>query len=325
MATHTLSAQGTLLDMMNSIGSDGNLLQVAKILNKSAPMFKNAPWVEANMVTQHEYARERSLPGSNIIRINKGASSSIGDQETLRTELQGRENAPSYDSRLVRMSPDGQTYLSNKLSAAVEGIGQDFETDLLYGSIDANTSSFDGIAVRLDSLANTMVKSNGGTGSNLSSIYLVAWGATSGGAYIAYPKGEASGITFRDDGERKKDMPDNTTMKVHEHYVSITGGLCVPDHRALSRIPNIDTSSITGTTFNENLLIELVNEMPAALRANVVAYCPRKVQSAVDIRANEKGNAHYTRENVFGESISTVFGVPFRLSEIISQAESQVV
>ncbi len=39
MATNNLYAQGTLLDVLNQIGPDGNYMASAEILQKETPMF----------------------------------------------------------------------------------------------------------------------------------------------------------------------------------------------------------------------------------------------------------------------------------------------
>lgn len=323
MATNQISKQGTLLDVMNGFDRAGNRLPVAEILTKATPMFKEAPWKEANGVTQHKFQQRYSLPTSTKIAFNKGASSSLGSTRTLTVEMQGRENRPSIDARLIKIAPDMQTYLNDNAAAAIEGIGQDLETDIIYGSI-ANGDAYDGLAVQLDSLSQNNVYDGGASTGNLSSMYLICWDQR-GGAYLAYPKGTMAGVSFEDEGTRNKDMPDGSVLKVHEMHIEVTAGLCIEDGRAIARIANIGVDNIGKSTFNEDLFILAVNEMPTGKRASAVSYAPRKVKSALDIRANDKGNAYYTRDNVFGEEVLKLFGVPVRLDEMISEAEDQVV
>lgn len=323
MATNNVYAQGTLLDVMNQIGPDGNIMASAEILQKQTPMFKDAKWKEANSVTQHKYSIDYSLPTSTIVQFNKGSSSSLGTTKPAICTLQGRENRPEIDVRLIKISPDGETYLASHAKKSIMGLGQDLEADILYGSI-AGGDEYDGIAVRLNALSGNTVFGNGDTGSNLSSIYVVAWDLDIG-AYLAYPKGTMAGIKFTDEGERLKDQTDGTTLKVHTMHVEVFAGLCVPDPRALGRIANIDTGAIAVTTFDENLLIQLIAKMAKGVnKRDIVIYASSEVMAAIDIRANDKGNANYTVQNVFGEDTTMFRGHPIRESEIISNAETVV-
>lgn len=323
MATNQVYKQGTLLDVMNQRGPDGNHMAVAEILDNATPMFKDAVWVEANDFTQHKYNIRYSLPTSTKIEFNKGASSSLGSTRVEVCTLKGRENRPYVDVRLIKIAADGQAILKDHMHASVEGIGQELETDIIYGS-KANGDEYNGLESRLNSLSNPLVYNNGDTGANLSSIYVVAWDQGRG-AYLAYPKSSEAGIKFTDEGVRPKDMGDGTVLKVHEMHIEVTCGLCVVDNRSIGRVANIDTGTIGANTFDEHLTIQLLNELPAGLRSKAVMYASRKVKSAMDIRANDKGNAYYTRENVFGSEVLMLHGVPVRLDEQISDAETQVV
>lgn len=325
MATHDLTAQGTLMDVLNQRGPDGNTMAIGEILTKTTPMMKDARWIEANDATKHKYLIRYSLPTSNKVEFNKGASSSLGSTKPMICNLKGIENRPSIDKRLIDIAPDGNAYLSGHLNAAIMGMGQDLETDIIYGSVAAD-DEYDGLAVRMNALTDVNVYDNGDTGSNLSSIYLVSWSPFEEmGAYLAYPKGTMAGIKHKDEGERNKDMADGSVLAVREFHLEVFAGLCIPDARYIGRIANIDTGTLSTSTFNENLAIQLLNELPAGGRESAVLYVSRKVKSAMEIRANDKANAHYTRENVFGEQVLMFMGVPVRLDEMISEAETQVV
>lgn len=323
MATNQTYAQGTLLDVLNGRGPDGMQMRVAEVLFRETPMFRDAKWVEANNATQHTYQIQYSLPSSTRIAFNRGAKSSLGTSRTEVCVLQGRENMPEIDVRLVKIAADGQMYMNQQMKSAITGISQDMETDLLYAN-KASGDEFNGLAVRLNSTTNRMVFDNGGTGSNLTSLYFVAWDADDG-AYLAYPKGSQAGIKAQDMGTRVKDNPDGTKLRVHEMHIEATQGLCVVDERAIGRIANINVGALGKNTFNEDLGIELLNEMPATVRGSTVIYASRKAKAAMDIRANDKGNAYYTRENVFGEPVTMFQGHVVRLDEMISQNESRVV
>lgn len=324
MAVNELVKQGTLLDLMNQIAPNGNLLTVAEVLQKETPILKDAVWVEANDVVQHIYSRRTSLPKSELLQFNKGVKGNVGTTEQEVSGLSARGNRPGYDARLVDLAPNKAEYRSQQSRAVVMGIGQEFDSDILYGNKQANAASFDGIESYVDALANDMVVSGGaGSGAKNTSAYVVAWDVTNG-AFMAYPRGSTAGIKYEDKGRRAKDMEDGSTMEIYEDYVEICGGLCVADKRAIGRYCNIDVSNPTANTFDENKLIILLNRMPAVLRSKAVIYVSRGLKAAIEIRMNSKDNAYYTRENVFGEQLTMFQGVPVRLDEMISENEQAV-
>ena len=324
MAVNELVKQGTLLDLMNQIAPNGNLLTVAEVLQKETPILKDAVWVEANDVVQHIYSRRTSLPKSELLQFNKGVKGNIGTTEQEVSGLSARGNRPWYDARLVDLAPNKAEYRSQQSRAVVMGIGQEFDSDILYGNKQANAASFDGIESYVDALANDMVVSGGeGGGDKNTSAYVVAWDVTNG-AFMAYPRGSTAGIKYEDKGKRSKDMGDGSVMEVYEDYVEISGGLCVADKRAIGRYCNIDVSDPAANAFDENKLIILLNRMPAMLRSKAVIYVSRSLKAAIEIRMNSKENAYYTRENVFGEQVTMFQGVPVRLDEMISENEQAV-
>lgn len=322
--TNEVVKQGTLLDIMNQIGPDGNLLTVAEVLQKETPILKDAVWVEANDTVQHVYSRRTSLPKSELLKFNKGVKGNIGTTEQETSGLSARGNRPWYDARLVDLAPNKAEYRNQQSRAVIMGIGQEFDSDILYANKATDAAAFDGIETYVDSLANEMVISGGGQGTDKNtSAYIVAWDVTNG-AFMAYPRGSMAGVKYEDKGRRSKDMGDGSVLEVYEDYVEIAGGLCVADKRAIARYCNIDVSNPDANTFHENNLIILLNKMPATLRSKAVIYVSRSLKSAIEIRMNSKDNAYYTRENVFGEQVTMFQGVPVRLDEMISEYEDVV-
>ena len=324
MATNELVKQGTLLDIMNQIGPDGNLLTVAEVLQKETPILKDAVWVEANDVVQHIYSRRTSLPKSELLKFNQGVKGNLGTTEQEVSALSARGNRPWYDARLVDLAPNKAEYRNQQSRAVIMGIGQEFDSDIIYGNKASDVAAFDGIESYVDSLANDMVISGGdGDVDKNTSASIVSWDVTNG-AYMAYPLGSMAGVKYEDKGKRSKDMGDGSVMEVYEDYVEIAGGLCVADKRAIARYCNIDVSDPSAGTFDENKLIILLNRMPASLRSKAVIYVSRGLKSAIEIRMNSKENAYYTRENVFGEQVTSFQGTPIRLDEMISENEEAV-
>lgn len=323
MATQEMLKQGTLAEILNRIDPKGNLMTVAEILQKETPVLKDAIWQEANGVNQHVYSKRTKLPTSEILEYNAGVSGNRGKTKEVTVGMMARGNRPWYDKRLVDIAPDPKKYRMQEATAVIEGIGQEADEDIIYADKN-DVYKFDGL-VRYPTAENGMLIKGTATGSNtkVSSAYIVAWDKTQG-AYLVYPKGSKGGITYKDLGMRSKDLADGTVMDVYEDYVEASYGLCVVDDKAVARICNIALDSISDQTFNEDDVIILMNKMPATLRSKAVMYVSRNLMSAIEIRANKKDNVYYTPRNVFGETLTTIRGLPVRLDEKISEAEDIV-
>lgn len=322
MATIEAKA-GTILDVTNSIGPDGNLLAVAETLYKEIPVLQDAVWTEANDTLQHRYARTAKLPTSEMIRFNKGVGSDLGYDSQHFTKLSGRGNRPYIDARVIESSPNPNETLAGVVRKTVMGIGQDFASDMFYSDSTADPDKFDGIQKFVSSIGNLVIDAGHTSSTNNTSMYIVCWDLVNG-AYMAYPRFSQAGIKFTDYGKVRVTDANGKAFEAYEHEVELTGGLCLANEKAVARIANIDVSSPSATSFDENDVILLLNRLPAMLRKNAVAYVSRNVMAAIQMRANAKSNVYYGSKEVFGQQLTTILGMPIRLDESISENEDVV-
>lgn len=322
MATIEAKA-GTILDIANSIGPDGNLLAVAETLYKEIPIMQDAVWTEANDLMQHRYARQSKLPSSELIRLNKGVGGDLGYNSQHFAKLSGRGNRPKVDARVIEMSPNPQQTLMDMTRKTVMGIGQDFASDIFYSNSKTDPERFDGIEAHVDTLGNLVVSAGGNAPAHNTSMYIVCWDTTNG-AYMAYPRNSQAGIKFTDYGKVRVEDEAGKAFQAYEHEVEVTGGFCLADDRAVARICNINIENPSETTFDENDVILLLNRLPTMLRKNAVAYVSRNLMAAIEMRANAKDNVYYTPKEVFGGVVPSIRGMPIKLDESISEAEDVV-
>jgi len=319
MATTLTGQAGNIKDLLTGIGRDGNYQVVGHILDRETVVYRDAPMVEANNITFHEYTVDNTLPSSSIRRANKRRTFAKGSARMETVALEDRSIVYKVDVEDLKKAPNPQEFLNNEMRRGLQGIAQDFDTQVLYGT--GIGDEMEGLAPKLDTLGQFVI--SGGGSSDLTSMYLVAWDAAAG-ASMAYPKGSNAGIKMEDKGIVKS-ITDDGFIEYAVHEVSVAGGLVVKDDRAIGRIANIDVGTPTSTTFDEDDMILLVNQFPAHLRNKIKAYVSRDLKAAIDMRANAKDNAYYTpMVGVFGEAINAIVGVPIMLDEMISQNESAV-
>lgn len=315
----------TLIDVLNLYAPNQSQLSVAEILMKECPLLNDMVMQEANDVTQHVDAYRKSLPKSTREKFNQGIGGELGEEEEVTFGIQKRGNMPSIDKRLIDIAANPAEFIRIKIAGAVQGMTQEVETDLFYGSQAANTCDYDGIGVYTSEIDGERVIDAGGSAesTDLTSAYIVAWDLAAG-AYGIYPKGSQAGIKYEDKGTHLEALPDGTRMESNVYYVSVALGLGTRDVRAFARLANIDVKNISATTFDEGKMIELLDNMPSSLRAKAKIYVPTKLKTAIQLRINDKANVNFTVDNAFGTPVLRFIDVPVVRAEMISVHEDHV-
>lgn len=321
MNNKTLGA--TLIDVLNLYAPDQSQLSVAEILTRDCPLVKDMPFQEANDVTQHVDAYRKSLPKSTREKYNQGIGGELGEEEEVTFGIQKRGNMPSIDKRLIDIAANPAEFIRIKIAGAVQGMTQEIETDLIYGSQAANTCDYDGIAQYCNETDGVRVIDGGGDSEDLTSIYVVAWDLANG-AYGIYPKGSKAGISYEDKGTRLERLADDTRIENAIYYVSVAMGLGTRDIRAFGRVANIDVSTLSATTFDEEKLMILLDNMPSSLRSKAKIYVPTKLKTAIQLRINSKENVNFSSTDAFGKPTLMFLDTPVERAEMISVHEEHV-
>ena len=334
MAVKITEQRGNIKDVLSGIGRDGNYQVVGEILDRETVFWRDAPVMEADNVTYHDFTVREYLPESTIVVGNKRRKATKSGVRMETVQLEERSIVTKIDVDILAKSPNPQEFLNNEIQADVQGIAQDFDTQMLYGT--GVGKEMKGIAAYTNAIDGEFVIDNGDTTGDLTSLYVVAWDV-SRGCSVAYGRGTTAGISMKDHGVVKSWTDtvydtDGTTVleeggfiEYATHETRISGGLVIKDDRARGRIANINVASPTKTTFDEDNFILLVNQFPAHLRNKLKAYASRNLKAAIDMRANAKDNAYYTpMTGVFGEHVNAIAGVPIMLDEMISENEDRV-
>jgi hypothetical protein len=233
------------------------------------------------------------------------------------------EDFSVVDKALADMNADPMKFRNGEDIAHVEGLGQNWASKMIYGNGTANPEQFTGFAPRMNALTSKRVLGAGGTGSDLTSVYAIQWGENT--CHMVYPIGHPNfGVESRDMGEDiVLDGSSNEYIAYRTHF-KIYGGLVVRDDRAIKRLANIETASgATSNTFDDDLLLELVNEFRHGGKG-VVLYVNRTVKTQMDKLAKDKNNVNYTTDNVFGIPTTMFRGFPVRINEAILDTESAI-
>jgi hypothetical protein len=230
------------------------------------------------------------------------------------------------DIEVINAFPNPKQARNDEAMAFVEGLGQTMASTMIYGNSATTPEKFTGLAPRMpDISATTNVINEGGSGNDVTSIYIVDWSPT--GVYMIYPKGSMAGLEHKDKGiETVNNNSLTASGTVFEAYVDKfvwKAGMVVKNSKSIARIANIEPDG-SSNIFDEDNLIILLNRMTKGPGRRI--YCNQNIMTQMQIRLKDKGNVHFTKEDGLdgGGPVMRFQGVPIRLVEQILETETDL-
>jgi hypothetical protein len=337
MPTNDINAQLTLLEMARRKNPDGTAARIAEVLNQANEVFGDIVWLEANGTTFHRVVRRTSLPTGTWRQLNSGVPTQSSTTETVDETIGLLENYSEADKWIIDNSPNPGEARMQEAAAVLEGMGQTFvktifnrSTTTNYGDVTVNPERFNGLPARLNVVqSNGLVLSQGGSGADTTSIYIVQWGPDT--VHMVYPKGSQTvGIEHQDKGQvtvstATSSRASTSQYEAYRDWFRINAGLVVRNPRSIARLANIETSGASNT-FDEDNLIKLINRMWNRGRGAII-YCNETILTQMQIRLKDKNNVNYTAgggDGLAGEDIIRFNGRPVRLVEQIGGTETAI-
>lgn len=327
MATYDLSTYHTLVEVRNRLDPDGSLADIINVLVETNEMVQDIMWMEANDKTSHLSTVTSALPTARIRRINQGVSVSKASVSQIRDVIQLTEAWSEIDERLVKMSGNPGRYRYDEDMHFVESFAQAVPGYFIYG--EGADEEISGFATRYDALSDANVNSLGGSGSDLTSIWIVQWGRQVHGLY---PPGSQGGLAMEDKGIQTKGS--STLYDVYRTKFTWDFGLAVADSSSATRHPiqrlcNVDTSSIA--TLAASSLPDIDDALIYALRhmpnngTGAIIYGNADALTIFDRLAKDKSNVWWgTGTDLFGRQVTTFQGHPIHMCDQILSTETAI-
>lgn len=312
------ATQMTAMELANRHAGD-RTLAIVETLTKKNRILEDMLWEEANGLAKHIIAARLGEPSGTWRHANKGVdleASQTGPTEEPIAILEAFSQIDDYHYRLAR---DKGKFRWSEDVAFINGMNKNIATTLIYGALFTDPEKFDGFATRFNNLSDPNVLGTGGTGGNLSSIWVLKWDLTEG-CSVAYPWGSQTlGIESEDLGYiRVTDAAGLPYMAWVTHFI-FNIGLVVRQQKAVYRICNIATTGVSNI-FDDDDLIDALNYLIDL--DGVVIYVNRTIKTQMDKNAKDKTNVWYDMQNVWGKPTTMFQGIPVKLVEAITDAES---
>lgn len=301
---------------------------VIELMNQSNDCLNDIPWMEANQSDGHLTRIRTGLPDVYWRRLYQGTPPSKSAWSQVKEGCGLLEAIMELDLEETRLYGDkAKTFRLSEGQAFTESMRQKVAHTLFYGDNSASPDEFNGLAKRYPAKDSPNVLDAGGTSGNMTSLYLISWGANA--VHGIYPKGSQGGLEHKDLGEYMAVDEDGRKFEVAGDKYNWRCGLAVRDWRAVVRLANVPVANLgkrkgeSGFIDLQALTVQAKNRMPQHLRDKAVWYCNQDVLTALELQSTDAGNVHLMYGEMFNSrAIPSLHGRPVRQCDALSSSES---
>lgn len=323
----------TLLDLATLADPGGKIQIVAEILNQQNDILDDMGWQEGNLPTGNRGTVRTGLPAPTWRKLYGGVQPNKGTYATIVDSCGMLEAYAEIDKALADLAGNREAFRFREDAGHIEGMNQTLALALFYSNEAATPEQFTGFAPRYNSLSAANAENiidAGGSGTDNSSIWLVAWGPNTVHGII--PKGSMAGLQVRDLGEVTIENVDGAggRMQAYRTHYRWDVGLTLRDWRAVVRIANIDKSNLNKDASSSsadiiNLMTQAVEQI-TPLGGRMVFYMPRRIRSILRQQmVSMVKNSTLSMDEVAGRKVLTFDGIPVRRVDALAADEARVV
>ena len=338
MATTTkVSTNPTLADMMDRLDPNGDLADVMEVLTETNEMLDDITWVQANNKFSHRTTVRSGLPTVAWRKLNYGVQPSKSEVKQVTDTCGMLEAFAKVDKKLAQMNGMLETWRASEERPFIEAMSQKLQRAIFFGDSAKDPEQIMGLAPRFSTkdpkkAPNAVnVIDAGGTGSDLTSIWLVGWSPNT--VHGLFPENSKAGLYVEDLGESSATDPDGGEYRVMKTHYGWDCGLCVRDWRYVVRIANIkesllkpvppDVNSAEGHNLYE-LLVKAVAKVPSLSGARFAFYTNRTVETYLRLQQANSRNVQLNLADVGGRKVLSFDDIPFRRVDALTFTEAQV-
>lgn len=304
--------------------------EIIELMNQTNDILDDVKFMESNQSDGHLTRVRTGLPKVYWRRLYQGTPPSKSTWAQVKEGCGILEHVAEIDTEELNLYGDkANAFRLSEGKAAMEAMRQKVATTLFYGDNNKLPDEFNGLATRYAGLNVPNVVDAGGTGPNLTSLYLVCWGEDT--AHGLYPKGSMAGLEHKDLGEYMATDEDGRKFLCVGDKYNWRCGLTVRDWRSVVRIVNIDTTKLTKRKGDADfidmqaLTIVAKNKMPENMRNKAIWYANQDVLTAIELQASDAGNVHLVYGELWGsKAVPNMHGRPIRQCDAIVSTEKKV-
>lgn len=318
----------TILDVAKRMTGDGNLDKIVEMMNQTNEILTDMTMLEGNLPTGNVSTVRTGLPKVAWRVFNDGVEPSKSATAQATDTCGMLEAYAVVDRELAKIANNAKEFRLQEDRAFLEAMNQEMASTLFYGS-KTMPEKFVGLTQRYsDKTAKSgeNIIDAGGTGANLTSIWLVVWSPNT--VHGIYPKGSKAGFEMEDDGVVDVTTTEGKKYKAYQTHYQWKNGLTVRDWRYVVRIANIDVTKLkkdasVGADLID-LMIDAEEKVPNLGMGRPVWYMNKTVRGFLRKQLNE-GHKYQTAAGEEPGKITVDFnGTPVRRTDALIIGEQQV-
>ena len=320
MPTLNMNDQMTALEIVKRANAP-DPFHIIELMGLTNEMLLDVPAHEANNGVINVTLQRSIRPMGEHRVYNQGVGKAATQTSIVHDRIAMMGEYSAVDAAMLKHSGNIKAARMSEATAIIKGMGLTQAETLVYGDGD-KPEEFDGLMKRYNSLSNKNVVDAGGTGNDLTSIFIISLGPDL--FHFIYPKGSTSvGVSREDLGlAHIPDPKDPTkTYPVYRDYFEAQYGIAVRAPEAVKRIANIP-KNISGDDLVD-ILIDTRYRMPQGA-ATYVMYSNIEMLIKLDKAARDKGNVVYTAADPWGKPITYVRDLRCRRMDVILSTEGRV-
>jgi len=337
MATVYPNAKFTLLDTAK-LASGDKIFNMIGVMNLEIDdFFMDVPMKECNMVLAHEFVRDVGMTSSQAVGFYQGTKPSKRSGQKVQEGVAMLSRRREIDCREIDRYGEekGKELLKQQDEGHLQKLGEDVVNEFINGTVSSGSEHINGLKARLGALNPTGLNNvqSLGHASTGTSVYVVEWNPINDeGCYGIYPPGFKKntkyGVKAENIGREAKADPDDTTATFYNYVAMFYAwfGLAVGNNRKIARLCNINPN-IDGSKSFQDGGVEALIKLLGNGRFNVARtriYVNPTVRTQMDIYALNKNNIQWPTMEVFGRTVPQFRGIPIRVTDVISDAETLV-
>lgn len=329
----TLSSNAlTLVDFAKRKDPDGKIAAIAELLSQTNELLEDMLFMEGNLPTGHRTTVRTGLPDAAWRLINQGVQPSKSTTAQIDEACGILEAWSEVDKDVAELNGNVAAFRLSEASAFIEAMNQEMASTVIYGNSSVSPEEFTGLAPRYSSLSaanGQNIISGGGTDTDMSSIWLIGWGAQT--CHGIFPKGSKAGLQHYNHGEVTVETSAGiagTRLRAYQDQWQWKCGIALKDWRYVVRIANIDISALVTKTSAADLIdlmIKAIYRVPNLNMGKFAFYMNRSCMQMLDIqRRDDAVSGGLTYENIDGKMVYSFRGIPIRKLDALLETETQI-
>jgi hypothetical protein len=324
----------------------GKTSTLVNLLSQENGILDDCMAVECQSGNAFEFTQVVKLPQPSRRSYNQGINPTQGAVAKQVTTCTEYADLALIDQSLARLGGNLAELRGQEDQLHLQAMGQLVASDLFYSNRAADPTQFTGFAniyntvsTATSNIANNVIDC-GGVGNTNASMWLITWGPKQ--IHTIFPNGLPAGLQHVDNGLQNAYDANQKLFIAYQTWMQWNLGLAIHDWRYAVRACNIDVTLFGGGAAANliGILAAMVmkppvmpsgagpvqtSDVPTVTMGRSAIYVNRTIYLALDQQAQNKTNVLLQMTQWDGHTILAYRGIPIRIVDALTNAESRVV